>query len=1409
MPTINKRFLLKLLLVLFASTGVLFAAHAVQARRIPAALKLQSERAADAGKLDVAVHYLRQYLEFHPNDADALVRLAELLEQRAPTQRGQSELLFLYDRILNLDPDLHPIRRKALAVALKSGRYSDAVTHGEALLKSFPAEAALWQQLGAAHAGLNRFELARPCYENAVAHAPDEIIGYQRLAQLVWKNMNDDRGARDVLDRMVKALPQDADAFLVRARFETFTAEEPGAQPGTGGDLVRAARDLQRVLELDPENAEASLLLAEIMQRNRNVPAAHALLRDAVSLYPRNLKLVRSLSWLELIRGNAAAAITVLEDGLKASPDGFDLMVPLADLLVQQGDTARTADILRRLQERKVPGTQVKYLKARFAMREQQWVPAVAMLESLRAEIVNLPGLEIQLNVLLADCFQKLGDPAAEEKAYQRVTNADPKNVLARVGLGTLYMNAGRFEDAARELDAAVQSPYATGAVVTQWVKLKARLLLRTNAPGEWQKLEVATMTFAPRFGRGASEPVILRAELIAAQGRPADAVKLLRKEAAVRAGDARLWAVLALLTADARGAAAGLAVIDEAQAVAGDCADVRLARANLYAREPGRVRPIDAIGENVEGWPENEQLRLMSGLVEVYDRLGDQPNVVRTLRRIVTRQPANAAMWLKLHERAATGDATAAAARAALVKLEGENGPSVLLCDARTAGAAEAAQVASRVAAVYGDNPTRADACLALALLKRAGGDEGTAGALIDRAYLLEPTRYETAEALLAHLARTGASERIAQMLARLAADPRWAGEPFRRMVGHVLATLPPPAAVAVFDLCRPLVEREPGGPAWVAECAVLLKRPDALALLDAAANRPGATTDDWLRKALFVSKENPAAGPEVVAAAKTKLSPAAYADLVAVYADTAAGSTFVPGAGTAVEKRLLAQARLSVKLSRAQHAEAAKVLDAFLADTDTTPADGDWARRNLAMIYATGGMQDDRARAMALLKGVTTDASATPAELRATVGVLAALARYLEGPDRRAVLKKATDALELIHKASGAPTDLFALSQLYRAAGDRTNGRRCLQQLLNRDPAELARDPSYAFYLTAALEELVEDRDFERAATFAGKLSQLRVGDFKSLAAVARFEAKAGRAERGLAVAEDYARLADAGAGDYLVRSAQVAELLDELSRLPNVRGTPAGRTITSAAADRFAAIVPSRPEAIVGVAGALAADGRATEAFERIERLNRHLPARLRASAGLAIVRGGAVTDRQGELVQQWLDACLAEEPDATPLLLNKAEFLALRQDTANAISTFEKVLTREPRHMVALNNLAWLQAADPRTAEKALELVTRATREGGLTGDLLDTRARVRITLKQFAAAEGDLAEAIGHDPTALRWFHVAVLRMSQTPQAKEEAGKAFTEAKRRGLDARTIHPADLPTFRVLEAATAEK
>ena len=93
MPTIDKRFLLKVLLGVLVFAGLLAGGHTLQARRIPAALKRQAERAADSDKPDAAIHYYRHYLEFEPEDAEVLAKLAELLRRRDPSYRGYTEFV--------------------------------------------------------------------------------------------------------------------------------------------------------------------------------------------------------------------------------------------------------------------------------------------------------------------------------------------------------------------------------------------------------------------------------------------------------------------------------------------------------------------------------------------------------------------------------------------------------------------------------------------------------------------------------------------------------------------------------------------------------------------------------------------------------------------------------------------------------------------------------------------------------------------------------------------------------------------------------------------------------------------------------------------------------------------------------------------------------------------------------------------------------------------------------------------------------------------------------------------------------------------------------------------------------------------------------------------------------------------
>ena len=897
----------------------------------------------------------------------------------------------------------------------------------------------------------------------------------------------------------------------------------------------------------------------------------------------------------------------------------------------------------------------MKYLKSRLAMRDEKWPEAVALLESLRREINNMPGLETQLNLLLAVCSNKLADPMAEEKAFQRVINADPKNVQARVGLGTLYLNLGRFDDAIREFEVASHSPYSSGPVIAQWVRTKAQSLRMSGAVGEeWRKLETATINSASRYGPVSSEPLILQAELGLMFGKHNQVIQLLRKETGRRPGDARLWAFLANAVADAQGTAAGLGVVDEAQAAAGDSPEVRLARAKLYVDEPGRVRPLAPLAERIESWPEADQLRLLYGLVEAFDHIGDQPRVIQMLRRIAGRRPADTLLWSQIHERAIQiGDSKSAnEARAALVKLHGESSASVVLCDAAQSEAKDAAKIVELLTATFGESPTRSDACLALARQFKLIGKTADAARLTERSFAVDPTRYEAAKAWLEHLCEVGSEARAKALVIRLSCDPRWAGDPFKRVIASVAPAVPSKMAAKLLEWTRPIVERDPGGLRWIASIGGQTKALDPIPLLEEATRLPTATADDWLDLAL-------ARKPDDLNAGRAKLSPAAYLAAASILQESPAAKEFSPILGSTAEKRLFTQAQLAVKLSCGKPEEATRILEKYLAEEDLPKADIAWCRRNLAMLYAVGGTPEDRQRAMDLI-GKVEDGGTSTEELRATASVLTTLARYLEGHDRVMVLTRAAEALDTAFKQGKSPKDLFNLSQLYRAAGNRVESRNCLQLLLNSEPAD---KPKNIYYLSAALEELIENQEFAAADSFAKLMMRDHPGEFRAVATVARYECKAGRPEVALALAEKYAQTAAVGAGDHLTRSGRVAELLDELARLPRIRGTPAGRAMTDAAVERYGALVASRPEAVIGLVGVLAADGRATDGFARMERLGKFIPERIRAAAGIAAVRAGNVSETQANIVLGWIDECLEEEPGAAMIMMNRGRIPCL--------------------------------------------------------------------------------------------------------------------------------------------------
>ncbi len=1403
MPTINKRFLFQLVLVIAVLVGSLFGVHAVQARRIPDALKRMADRAADQGKSDAAIHFLKQYLEFVPTDVDARERLAKLLKDRRGPTDDASDLIFVYDKILRADPTRSNVRKESLKICLDIARYSDAETHAETLLKEFPTDPDLWQQLAAAQAGLQKTAEARKSYETAIKHDPTDPAAYERLAQYLWRDLKQPAEARAVLDKMVAAMPLDARPLIDRARFDVYSTE-------AGKVPADPMPDLTRALELDPENADALLMMSEQYQKRRELALAHDCLAAGVKLYPNDVRLVRSLAWLELNRGNIGSAIATLEEGMTRAKTGIDLLGPLADLLIQLGETARTEEIIARLDRRpeRSAKLQTKYLKARVAMRQTQWATAVELLASLRSDAIGIPGLESQANLLLAMCYARQGDTEKEQETLKLVLNKDAKQFAARVALGQSYLNVGRFDDAGKEFSEAVQSPYASGSTHSTLVRLKAAQLRAVGGgtKSDWQKLETVARELAKSklFAPGSSDAVRLLADVLEARGDLKQAAAVLRAECGKRPADAKLWVALAEVVADLAGVGAGLGIIDEAQAATGDGPDLRLARADLYARDPARLRPLDQLSAQIETWPDPEQLRLLYGLAEVTDRLGDETRTLQIFQRIAARRPADLAVWEALAERAiASGNAAATKeARETIVKLD-PSGKSTVLANAwavlASGKVADAGPAADAVVKAFGPAPERAEACVALAQLRVLAGDPTTAAALFERAVRLEPTRFGPVQGYLAYLARTG-GDTLPATVARFATDYRWAGESFRRAVQSAAKKAGGDGAKRLLDASRPHVERTPGGLGWLGDCYLAAGfKPEAADCFAKATTGTFANPDDWLRLAVRSAETgNPDAATDALAAAKKALPAGLYLTTVAEFADSpAAPKGWAPTLSTAADRRAFTQARLSLKLSRYQRSEAVDLLEDFLKTAKLPDADGAWAKRNLAMLLAIRGGAADRTRAMELLTASGEKVGESADEKRASAAVLAALARYLDGSERAAVLAKAAAVLTELVDLTKSPRDGFLLAQVYRAAGNRQMSTAVMNNLLKADPNNLD------FHLFC-LEEMIDAGQMPVAEAFAQRLLVLAPTDFRCVSAAARFECKAGRPERGFALAEGYVRTADATAGDLPTKTARSAELLDELARMPNVKRTELARKMVKSAVEKYEGLAATRPEAVVAAAGLIAADGRPADAFAFVEKFAKSLTPKLKVAAGITVLRGAECSERQFATVRGWLDAALSAEPDSLTLRLNEGEYFALRREYAASETAYRTVLDRDPRNVVALNNLAWILAPRPESAKDALGLIDRAVSEMGLTGELLDTRARVRIASKQFELAERDLKEALTQEKTPLRMFHYALAKQGQTPPRTDEARDAFQQAKKRGLEPTTVHPADLPMFRVMDA-----
>ncbi len=323
--------------------------------------------------------------------------------------------------------------------------------------RDVPAEALKRYLAGLALADRYQDTEAVEQFEAAVAADPQGFPPRLDLGRVALRAGQLDRAA-EVLSEAADLRPRDPEVRYLL-----------GVVAAGRGDTATALRELRYGLQLaddDGVRVRVYFHLAQVLQRRGYLLAAvevaerfEALVRpglDALPLRPEWRELIRSHDWrIPMLRGQClrqlgrgAEAIEAYEAALAMSPERSEVLAPLAEALIDVGQTRRAAEVADQLLTREPTDTNALALLAATLAVDQRYDE---LRERLLALVRGRPG-DLLLAQRVASVFVKFNrsDTALQALLIARNGVSDPAPVYA--SLMQIILAQGGLEDAVGHL---------------------------------------------------------------------------------------------------------------------------------------------------------------------------------------------------------------------------------------------------------------------------------------------------------------------------------------------------------------------------------------------------------------------------------------------------------------------------------------------------------------------------------------------------------------------------------------------------------------------------------------------------------------------------------------------------------------------------------------------------------------------------------------------------------------------------------------------------------------------------------------------------------------------------------------------------------------------------------------------
>ena len=1422
------RWLGALLIAVIVGSGLVHLLHEYQMKRIATVFLREARRAQSEDRPEDAIRNLRNYVTLRPNDIEGL----DLFGQQLVKMDDIGPAYFTLEKVLLFEPQRTDTRRELVTLAMKIGRFHEAVENIEELLKTSPQDGELWELKGKCQIAQEGYEEAKVSLTSAIGMSPDRLDGYGLLASLLYGKLKSPAEASACIDRMVSNNQQNYRAYLGRGEWKLQLLGLAKPSAGAGGEggsresmtrsqqLQAIASDAGRAMELAPESAETLFFGTRVALARQAYEDARKYARRGLEVHPNEPRFYLALAEVETATSNSTAALENLQRGVQAATQNRELQWQLANRLIDAGNEANEAEagtLIEKLRSVGYPSEQIGYLEARMLMRHSQWLEAIRRLEAIRPKLLARPDLVKQVDVMLGLAHRESDGGEQQLACFRRAIDLDPQWIPARLGLAESLLAANLVQQASEEYRRVLSLPGAPTAAGIEFAKTLYLVNVRQTAKEQdWREFD-ELLKLIERQSPQSTQIPILRAEKLVAQGRSDEASQLIATAREKNTGTLDLWIVQITLAEQARNWEQFDQLLQAADQQFGENVNLRIVRGrSLIQRYGTEARDrLKTLSQPAPTWSVQDKLVFTRNFAQIFLAIGDYDEAERLGLMGAELKPGDLSIRMLLFDVALRAKRPKMMDRVLrdVRGIAGE-GPlwnygqavNLILLGHLAHDRQSLANARLHLTKAKSLRPTWSAIPLVSAEIEIQQGDIYTATEHLQEAISLgerNPAVLSQMVSLLFSQKRFIEADKVIHLLQErqslLTSD-------VIRSASEISLRLNQPTRA--LELAEQLVRNSDSSTdkVWLSQVLGSLgKSQEAEQQLRKVIEADRSAPEPWIVLVQVLARANQRAKAEQIVAEAERAMAADQAPLAIAQCYELLGkidlaqSRYQSALERAPRNVVVVRRVVEFQMRNGLNTEAESLLRNTLnGSKEIAEPDLRWATRNLALVLTTSGNPKKLDEALTLIDRNLTTGPASPVDERVKALVLASHSSSTKRRQAISILEKL-----LVHDSETAVEDRFLLARLYVAVGDQSKGRAEFRKILASRGDDIR-------FVSAYLQTILQSGETTEIDRWLTRLQALAPNDQLTAEFQAQLLFAKGLFPEVVTVVKGVVNRPQPEQDNpesSLKRQLWGARQFEQFARkLLGSKNADASAKFTAEAESLYQRYVQLRPGESLVLAEFYAHVNQLDRTLGLLKQhWNESAPERI-AAVSAAVIQNLQSTPQQLVQLQEFLQTInksLGSNPTVSLVL---ADLMSCRGEYQSAILLYRDVLKNGRQDIAAMNNAAVLLAMSGGDGPEAFRLIQMALDSGGPKDILIDSRGLIHLATGNPVRALADFQASLQESEGADRYFHVA-LAYAQLKQS-ESARRSLRRAQELGLSEQMLHPVERPTLAKLQASLGQ-